>query len=104
VENHGQCYQCIECDCYDYLLAAHWNCFAEFVFESLHSGVSVANEIGNGGAKAVGDALKDNTTLSSLSLNLQGEFFFFVECLEFCAHIAGRLTDSLFPQLLKRTA
>jgi hypothetical protein len=52
---------------------AHWNCFAEFVFGSLHSGVSVDNRIGDEGVKAVGDALKDNISLTSLSLNLQGE-------------------------------
>jgi hypothetical protein len=49
---------------------AHWNWFAEFVFGSLHSGVSVGNKIGAEGAKALGDALKDNTTLTSLSLDL----------------------------------
>jgi hypothetical protein len=54
---------------------AHWNCFVEFIiFGSLHSDVSVVNEIGAEGAKALGDALKDNTTLSSLSPNLQGEW------------------------------
>jgi hypothetical protein len=52
---------------------AHWNWFAEFLFGSLHSGVSVVNGIGDEGANAVGDALKDNTTLSSLSLNLYCE-------------------------------
>jgi hypothetical protein len=35
--------------------------------------VSVENEIGDEGAKALGDALKGNTTLSSLSLDLGGE-------------------------------
>jgi hypothetical protein len=52
---------------------AHWNCFAEFVFASLLSGVSVGNEFGDEGAKALGDALKDSTTLTSLSLDLYGE-------------------------------
>jgi hypothetical protein len=52
---------------------AHWNCFAEFVFGSFHSGVSVDNRIGAEGANALGDALKDNTTLTSFSLNLKGE-------------------------------
>jgi hypothetical protein len=52
---------------------AHWNCFSEFVFGSLHSDVYVVNEIGGKGAKALGDALKDNSTLPSLSLNLAGE-------------------------------
>jgi hypothetical protein len=52
---------------------AHWNCFAEFGFGSLHLGVSVDNELGADGAKALGDSLKDNTTLTSLSLNLQRE-------------------------------
>jgi hypothetical protein len=47
--------------------------FAEFVFESLHSGLSVDNEIGTDGAKALGDALKDNTTLASLALNFYCE-------------------------------
>jgi hypothetical protein len=51
----------------------HWNCFAEFVFGSLHSGVSVGNGIGDEGGKALGDALKGNTSLTSLSLDLQGE-------------------------------
>jgi hypothetical protein len=35
--------------------------------------MSVGNEIGDEGAKAVGDALKDSTTLTSLSLNLGSE-------------------------------
>jgi hypothetical protein len=48
-------------------------CFAELVFGSLHSGVSVDNEIGDEGAKALGDALKDNTTLTLLSLDLRSE-------------------------------
>jgi hypothetical protein len=57
---------------------ACWQCrplelFAEFVFGSLQSGVSVGNVIGTEGAKALGDALKDNTTLTSLSLNLYSE-------------------------------
>jgi hypothetical protein len=66
---------CIECDCCDYLAnsVTHWNCFAEFVFGSLHSGVSVGNRLSDEGANALGDALKDNTTLTSLSLNLGGE-------------------------------
>jgi hypothetical protein len=36
--------------------------------------VPIGNRFGDEGGKAVGDALKDNTTLSSLSLNLQGEW------------------------------
>jgi hypothetical protein len=52
---------------------ARWNWFAEFVFESLHLGVSVGNTIGDELAKALGGALKDNTTLTSLSLELCGE-------------------------------
>jgi hypothetical protein len=66
---------CIECDCCDCLLAASpiGTGFAEFVFESLHSGVSVVNDIGDEGGKALGGALKDNTTLTSLSLNLGSE-------------------------------
>jgi hypothetical protein len=44
--------------------------FSEFVFGSLHSGVFVDNEIDTEGAKALGDALKDTTTLTSLSLSL----------------------------------
>jgi hypothetical protein len=47
--------------------------FAEFVFGSPHSGVSADNEIGAEGAKALSDALKDNTTLTSLSLDLYCE-------------------------------
>jgi hypothetical protein len=47
--------------------------FAEFICESLHSGVSVDNGIVTEGAKALGDALKDTTTLSSLSLNFESE-------------------------------
>jgi hypothetical protein len=49
---------------------AHWNCFAEFVFLDLSTRVSVANEIDDGGVKALGDALIHNITLTSLSLNL----------------------------------
>jgi hypothetical protein len=56
---------------------ARWNWFAEFVFGSPHSGVSVANGIGAEGANALGDALKDNTTLTSLSLNLYCEYSWF---------------------------
>jgi uncharacterized membrane protein len=52
---------------------AHWNWFAEFVFGSPHSGVSVGNQIGAEGTKALDDTLKDNTTLTSLTLNLLGE-------------------------------
>jgi hypothetical protein len=52
---------------------AHWNRFAEFIFGSLLSGVSIENRIGDEGGKALGDALKDNTTLTSLSLDLRGE-------------------------------
>jgi hypothetical protein len=65
----------IECDCCDCLAdsVAHRNCFAEVVFESLHSGVSVDNDICDEVAKALGDALKDNTTLTSLTLDLSGE-------------------------------
>jgi hypothetical protein len=37
-------------------------------------GVSVGNSIGTEGAKALGDALKDNSTLTSLSLDLGGEY------------------------------
>jgi hypothetical protein len=47
--------------------------FAEFVFGSLHSGVFVGNRLGDEGAKALGDALKDNNTLTSLSLDLFSE-------------------------------
>jgi hypothetical protein len=36
-------------------------------------GVSVVNGIGTEGAKALGNALKVNTTLTSLSLNLRSE-------------------------------
>jgi hypothetical protein len=36
-------------------------------------GVSVDDKIGPSEAKALGDTLKDNTTLTSLSLNLGGE-------------------------------
>jgi hypothetical protein len=69
---------CAECDCggcCDYLAGsvAHWNCFAEFVFESLHSDVSIGNRIGDEGTKALGNALKENSTLTSLSLDLGGE-------------------------------
>jgi hypothetical protein len=52
---------------------AHWECIAEFVFGSPHSGVSADSGISEAGAKALGDALKDNTTLTSLSLDLSGE-------------------------------
>jgi hypothetical protein len=58
---------------YDYLAdsVSHWNCFSEFAFGSLHSGVSIGNRIGAEGVKALGDALKDNSTLASLSLTLR---------------------------------
>jgi hypothetical protein len=52
---------------------AHCNCVAEFVFGSLHSGESIDSQISDEGAKALGDALKDNTTLTSLTLDLTGE-------------------------------
>jgi hypothetical protein len=55
-------------------VAAHWNWFAEFVCESLHSGVSVDNELCAEGAKALGGVLKDNTILTSLSLSLRSEY------------------------------
>jgi hypothetical protein len=65
----------MECACCDYLAdsVAHWSWFAEIVFVSLHLGVSVGNIIGDEGAKALGDALKGNSTLCLLSLYLQGE-------------------------------
>jgi hypothetical protein len=65
----------MECTCCEYLAdsVAHRNWFADFVFGSLHSGVSVGNEIGDEGAKALGDALKGNATLSSLLLVFHGE-------------------------------
>jgi hypothetical protein len=65
---------CIErdcCDCCD-CLADHLNCLLNLYLD-LHSGMSVVNRIGDEGANALGDALKDNTTLTSLSLNLRGE-------------------------------
>jgi hypothetical protein len=40
---------------------------------ALHSGVSVGNGLDAEGAKALGDALKDNTTLTSLLLELRSE-------------------------------
>jgi hypothetical protein len=55
-------------------LLPHWNCFAEFLFGSLHSGVFVGNGIGAEGANAFDDALTDNTTLTLVSLNLGGEY------------------------------
>jgi hypothetical protein len=54
-------------------VVAHLNWFAELVFESLHLGVSVGSSIGQLGVKALGEALMDNTTLTSLSLSLAGE-------------------------------
>jgi hypothetical protein len=53
-------------------VAAHLNWFAELVFESLHTNM-LDNRIGPEGANALADALKDNTTLPSLSLSLAGE-------------------------------
>jgi hypothetical protein len=53
-------------------VAANLNWCAELVFESLHADM-LDNRIGPEGAKALGDALKDNTTLASLSLILAGE-------------------------------
>jgi hypothetical protein len=66
----------MECDCCDgcdYLADrfAILNWFTEFLF--LHSGVPIGNRIGDEGANALGDALKDTTTLTSLSLDLRGE-------------------------------
>jgi hypothetical protein len=52
---------------------AHWNCFAEFFFGTLPSGVFVGNRFSDEGAKALGDALKENTTVTSLLLNFRGE-------------------------------
>jgi hypothetical protein len=74
---------CVECrcsDCCEFRVGsvAHCNCFAEFVFGSLHSGVFVDNGIGAEGEKVLADALKDNTTLTSLSLNLYCELSCFV--------------------------
>jgi hypothetical protein len=42
-----------------------------------HSCVLAGNQIGDDGAKALGDALKDNTTLTSLWLSLRGEWLLF---------------------------
>jgi hypothetical protein len=69
------CIECDCCECCEYLAdsVAHWNWFAELVFISLHSGVPVGNRIGDEGGNALGDALKGNTSLTSLSLDLQGE-------------------------------
>jgi hypothetical protein len=66
---------CIVCDCCDGLAdsVAHCNCLAEYGLEFIFPQVSLVNEIGDEGAKALGDALKGNTTLTSLSLNLAGE-------------------------------
>jgi hypothetical protein len=65
----------IECDCCD--------CLADSVAPigtvllnsclNLSTRVSVGSRIGAEGAKALGDALKENTTLTSLSLDLSGE-------------------------------
>jgi hypothetical protein len=75
-ENHAQCDHVSSAIVALVIILAdtadHWNCFAESVLGSLHSGVSVGNGIGDEGAKALGNALKDNTTLSSLSLYLEG--------------------------------
>jgi hypothetical protein len=67
-----ECARCNRCDC---LLTASpiGTVFAEFVFGSLHSGVSVDNGIGAEGAKVLGDSLIHNTTLTLLSLDLSGE-------------------------------
>jgi hypothetical protein len=66
---------CIEYDCCDCLLAVSpiGIVLLNSYFGSLHSGVSADNGIGAEGAKALGDALKDNTTLTSLSLSLESE-------------------------------
>jgi hypothetical protein len=75
VERHDQ-YHHVSSAIVAIVALACWQCrplelFAEFVFWiSLHSGVSVGNRIGHEIAKALGGALKDNTTLTSLSLNL----------------------------------
>jgi hypothetical protein len=50
--------------------------FVTATFASSHvlsTWVSVENEIGSSGAQALGNALKDNTTLTSLSLNVYRE-------------------------------
>jgi hypothetical protein len=68
------CIECACCDCYDCLLAASpIGTILLNSFLDLHSGVFVDNGIGAEGEKALADALKDNTTLTSLSLNLYCE-------------------------------
>jgi hypothetical protein len=69
--------------------------FAEFVCVSVHTRVSVDNKIGAEGAKALGNALKDTTTLASLWLDLRGEWILSV-LRALRANVAGRLMDSLF--------
>jgi hypothetical protein len=67
---------CIECGCSDFVITlptVHWNCFAEFIVGFLHSGVSVDSYLFAEGAKVLADALKNNTTLTSLSLDLRCE-------------------------------
>jgi hypothetical protein len=76
--------------------------FAEFVFGSLHSGVSVENRIRDEGAKALGDALKDNTTLTSLLLNLRGEWLLF-RVFRILPPVLREGSRLFFAQLLKGT-
>jgi hypothetical protein len=98
------CVECDCCDCCDCLadIAARLDCFAEFVLVSLHSGVLAGNRIGDEGVKALGDALKDNTTLSSLSLNLHGEWLLF-RVFRFLRQYCGKAHGFSLSQFLKGT-
>jgi hypothetical protein len=65
------CIECASCDCCDCMLAT--SPIGTVLLNSyldLSTRVSVANEIDDGGVKALGDALIHNTTLTSLLLNL----------------------------------
>jgi hypothetical protein len=67
---------CIECACCDCLLAASpigTGLLNSYLDLSTRVCAFVGNGIGAEGAKALGDALKDNTTLTSLNLALRGE-------------------------------
>jgi hypothetical protein len=98
VKNHA----CIECDCGDCGdFLARQCCSIEtvlliFLFGSLYLLVSVDNRLGAEGANALGDGLKGNTTLTSLRLTLQGEWFLFKSVQNSAPISLEVLTNSLF--------
>jgi hypothetical protein len=65
--------------------------------------VPVGNEIGADGAKALAAALKDNTTLTSLSLNLSGEQSWFCDLCFLVSFVEVRGTNAPLVRLLWST-